>query len=333
MRFVSESKNSDQTDIRIAEEVVKIHERIGNPFVATGEWKWINKYQKKNYLSALNRKDVPMLAEIFSNMFHEDASYALVTGSSQAIKTRKNQDKLKKQIFHDINVWCEFLDQNYRDLSILDMPRVGNPYGVLVGKTLISVDTPRHDYFAYKLSNLAREHSSNNRPHILEIGGGYGGLIVQLCRRLKSLTVIDCDLPESLYLAYYFLRKSTDKKIVWALDKKITDDEWNADIILLPCQNMSAINGRIDIMFNCNSLSEIAKNTVNHYMALLHRLRPRYFFHQNSNVLLFPNSPRHIEILASQFPINKKMYKEIYRALSPWEAGSGRYREFLYQLI
>ena len=57
----------------------------------------------------------------------------------------------------------------------------------------------------------------------------------------------------------------------------------------------------------------------------------KYLLHQNSNILLYPNSKRHIEILADRFPINLKKFKQVNKNISLWVSGSGRYREYLYK--
>ena len=50
----------------------------------------------------------------------------------------------------------------------------------------------------------------------------------------------------------------------------------------------------------------------------------------NANVLLFPNSERHIEVLSSEFKIDNEKYLKISSSLAPWTGGSGRHREYLY---
>lgn len=320
----------DSTDLEIAEEILAIHKQIYQISPASGEWKWINQNKKQSYFEVLEKGDGKSLAQILVNFFREEAVYGLISSSYQALNSIEAARDLESQILLDLDVWREFTDQDNADLPILDAPRVGNPYGVFDKNVLILVDQPRHDYFAKKIENLCSQISTD-RPTVLEIGGGYGGLCVQLFRRINNLRYIDCDLPETLYLAYYFLRKALNKKIVWALDGKT--EGLLADIILVPAMNYNAIIAPVDLIFNGNSLSEMAEETVANYMELLHRLRPSYFLHQNSNFVLFPDSPRHIEVIASQFPINRNLYQEMYRAVAPWQGAGGRYREFLYKKI
>ena len=178
-------------------------------------------------------------------------------------------------------------------------------------------DQPRHDYFALKIANL-------HPRTVLEIGGGYGGLALQLSRRMK-IKYINIDLPETLYLINFFLSE-IGLDVKWAIDH-IPE----ADVVLVPADRKHLLKTQIVLVFNSNSLSEMGKQTVAEYCNFINTIwKPKHFLHQNSNVLLFPNSPRHIEVLARDFPIRGD-YREIYRAIAPWQGAGGRYREFLYE--
>lgn len=321
----------DEVDAAIAKEIISVHERLKKVLTADGEWLWINKNKKPEYIRVLQEGDAQGLARILANVFRDPAIYGVITSDFSTTGSPEGKLALENAILLDLDAWREFTEQDDADLPMLDMPRVGNPYGALINDVLISADHPRHDYYALKLAELARVAASK-RPVVLEVGGGYGGLCLQFHRRVTGGVFINCDLPESLYLAYYFLRRGTDKKIVWAIDAMPSFDE-GADIILVPAQRREIIAGPVDIVFNANSFSEMERKTMEEYMRLLHRLLPTYFLHQNSNFLLFPNSPRHIEVLASTFPIDKKVFREVYRAIMPWQGAGGRYREFLYQRI
>ncbi len=320
----------DLADRQIAEEILAIQSKINKHSPATGEWSWINQNKRLGYLKVLQEEDALSLAKTLTNMFRNESIYGLISSDFLILKSAEGRLNLENNILLDLDAWREFTEQDDYDLKTLDMPRVGNPYGLMLQEILIAADNPRHDYFAWKLQQLAID-ARKERPRILDIGGGYGGLGLQIHRRMQNVCYVDCDLPESLYLAYYFLRKALNKKIIWAVDEetsKLTD----ADIILVPATNLDLISGSVDIIFNANSFSEMGRKTIDEYISLLHRLRPMYFLHQNSNFLLFPKSQRHVEILASAFPISYSLYQEVYRAMAPWQGGSGRYREFLYKI-
>ena len=297
-------KLPDAEDKEIAKEIIRIHTKLKKMLMADGEWKWINENKKPGYIRALQQGDPEALAAILANVFQEDASYGFYTYDT---------DSLKASMISDLNIWREFTERD--DISSLAMPDVGRAHGIIVDGTRIAPFQPRHDYYALKIKSLAPKI-------VLEIGGGYGGLALQLSRRAK-VRYINCDLPETLYVAYYFLKK-VGLNVQWAIDT------WpDAPIVFVPTNRRRMIK-KADLVFNGLSFSEMSKETVDDYFELINNVwKPRYIFHQNSNVLLFPDSPRHIEVLARDFPIDKK-YREIYRAISPWQGGGGRYREYLY---
>lgn len=302
----------DDTDYKFADEILKLHSVLRSP--ADGEWKWIHDNKKQSYMKALQQNDREALATILSNLFRMDASYGLIS-----CDVTENPVALESSLLLDIDAWKEFTEQD--DMSYLSMPNVGNPYGASIDDTLICCDQPRHDYFALKIKSLEPET-------VLEIGGGYGGLALQLSRRAK-VQYINCDLPETLYLAYYFLSRA-GKRVEWAID------EWpqDAEMIFVPANKKEKVPDEIDLVFNANSLSEMSRETVQDYLQSINNTwKPRYFLHQNSNFLLFPDSPRHVEVLARDFPIDKTQYSEVYRAIALWQGAGGRYREFLYERL
>ena len=323
--------NPDQMDFKIAREIVAVHKKISKKTTADGEWSWINDKLKKIYIDALNNEDVKLIAKILANMFRDEITYGLISSSYRDLDSLKGRKGLENHILLDLDAWHEFADQNRGGIKNLDTPRVGNSYGLMIEPNiLISVDNPRHDYFALKLIRLGLS-LKKDKFTLLEIGGGYGGLCYQIFRRTKKVRYINVDLPESLYLAYYFLRKSMPKKqIKWVFDGLTENNLKEGSIFFVPAQTAKKITCKVDVVFNCHSLSEMSKKAVNGYMQMIDRWSPLFFLHQNSNFLLFPKSLRHIEVLASDFRLTK--YREIYKAVSIWQGAGGRYREYLFKL-
>jgi hypothetical protein len=292
-------------DENFADEIIDLHKVLHG--TADGEWKWINEHKRQDYIRALDKGDRSALSKILSNFFRESASYGIHS------LYRNMQDALQK----DFSTWKEFTEQT--DHRPLSMPNIGNPVGMKVRGVFMAPDQPRHDYFALKIRAL--------KPNtVLEIGGGYGGLALQLSRRMR-VKYIDIDLPETLYLAYYFLSKA-GINVKWALKNRP-----DADVVLVPADRKHLVQSKVDVVFNANSLSEMGKTTVNEYFQSVNTVwKPEHVLHQNSNVLLFPHSGRHIEVLARDFPLDKKKYVEVYRAMAPWQGAGGRYREFVQKV-
>lgn len=302
-------KLPDKTDYRLADEILSIRTTVRD--VSDGAWKWIHENKNGNYLTSLAGHDQDTLASILVNFFQSDAIFGLANLDSASAES---------DFLLDLDTWREFTEQ--KDLSVLATSEIGNPSLFKVDDTLISHDNPRFNYYALQTLSLA--------PHsVLEIGGGYGGLALMLSKLSKEhIRYINIDLPETLYLAYYFLSRS-GVNVKWALD-----DIPEADVVLVPADKKHLVKGHVDVVLNSYSFSEMGKASSDEYLSLINaEWQPRHFFHENSNFLLFPNSERHIEILARDFPIDKAKYRKVYQAISPWQGSGGRGREFLYQRI
>ena len=141
---------------------------------------------------------------------------------------------------------------------------------------------------------------------------------------------MNIDILETVLINYYFLRKYTKKKII--ICDLINPSSFNNKNIYLGTSNyFQKLKKKIDLVFNSNSFSEMSKNDVSYYFKYIDKFKAKYIYHQNTNILLFPNSVMHIEIMSKDFPINKSRYKLISHNISLWGSGSGRYREYLYE--
>ena len=211
---------------------------------------------------------------------------------------------------------------------------IGNPYGLIYKKKLILYDTPRHDFYANKIKNLV--FIEKQIPTILEIGGGYGGLLSQLIKRNLKFNYINIDLFKSLQIAYYFIRKEFKKKIYFSnvINNKILSKNGEPKIIFVPYDknNFWKSNMKVDIVFNSNSFSEMGLNSILRYFKIINsKIKPKFILHQNTNLKSFSKLKRYKEIRSTDFPIDKKNYELKYFYPSIFQGGAGRYREFLYK--
>jgi hypothetical protein len=305
-------------DHKIIEEIIEYNKLLGLEDVG-GEWKYLNEIKRKTYIDALINNDGEKMLDLFTNFFQTSCGYGIMTPSFSEI----NQYDLKSQILWDLDALFEFGEMDFED-DILYSPPVGAPYGLNIDDKIISPDSPRHLYFAQKLLKFNTD--------ILEIGGGYGGLIYFLKKLGFNNIYFNVDLPETLYIAYYFLRKNNINCVL------VTGENFQIEkgtVYLIPHFLLNKIQEKIhfDTFFNANSLSEMDINYVNQYFNIINKKKPKYILHSNSNFLVFPNSERHIEVLGKNFPIDDLNYNKIYQCISPFQGASGRYREFYYEKI
>lgn len=320
-RFNSSINIPDNIDYEIIDEIIEINKKIGTIDMG-GAWKYYNENTRKDYVDALRSNNREVLANLLPSLFQNCCSSAIITPSINVAE----DNNLSSQMLWDLDALAEFSNYNY-DISILNTPIVGAPFGIEVDSNIILPDSARHLFFAEKLKELSDESKGN----ILEIGGGYGGLIYFFKKINYSYTYFNIDLPETLFVCYYYLRKNNIDCEFLLSNQTIK----KGTVYLIPSivyQDV-AKNINFDVFFNSASLSEMDKDVCNNYIEMVNKIKPKYIFHCNSNFLAFPDSIIHLEVLAKDFPIDKDSYKLVYKYISPFQGASGTYRQFLYKII
>lgn len=318
-RFCSEKNQPDAIDYQIVDEIIELNKIIG-PIDMGGAWKFYNENTRKNYVEALRNHDRETLSNLLPSFFQNECSSAIITPSINVGK----YFNLPNQMMWDLDALSEFSINEY-DLAVLNTPKIGSPFGIELDGNKILPDSARHLFFAEKLYNLSLENSSS----ILEIGGGYGGLIYFLKKFLGfNQNYFNIDLPETLFVCYYYLRKN-NIPCEFLFDSKPLKDGL---VYLIPSVVYEDIvqNIEFDVFFNSASLSEMSKKVCFKYIEMLNKKSPKYILHCNSNFLAFPDSKIHLEILARDFPIDPSLYELLYKHISPFQGASGRYRIFQY---
>ena len=161
-------------------------------------------------------------------------------------------------------------------------------------------------------------------------------MCAQLSKRFREegrkCTITNIDLLPGLLASFYFLK-------IQGLPVNLVknENEIQKNVInLVPAGNLKILNSmktQLDLAFNSRSLCEMAIETNAEYLQFINKSSAKYFYHENSNFLLFPESTRHIEILSEDFPINKEVFSLEHVSLTPFTGGQGRYREYLYKRI
>ena len=314
--------NKDKKIIKDILKIIKENYEFFKNF--GGEWDFVNINKRSKYINAIKDKNFEALLKLFTNMFQNVTTYGVVTPSFNDVKNKKIY---VSQILNDLDAAIEFAGLTNLNKFLLKKD-IGNPYGISFNEKILMPDTPRHYYFSRKILNLIKKEKLKN---ILEIGGGYGGMAKIISTLDKNFRYYSVDLFEGCLIQYFFLCKSNIKaKIIF----DIKDSEKNT-INLIPFSKsnvnfLKKIN-KVDLVFNSRSFSELNKSVIRYYFNFFNKfIKPKYIYHENANFLLFPESERHIEILAKDFPINND-YNLINFNVSVFSGGGGRYREMLYK--
>lgn len=317
----------EQKDYEIIDEILDFIKK-NNFFKSngTGEWEWLQQNKQSKYIKALEDQSRNELLILYLNMFRNDVSYGYLSPSFLDIASDNDFFKVVSDTLCNIDTTTEFTD--LKDINHLSTPKIfGAPYGAQIKENFILPDSPRHYYYFFRIKNILKAKESQS---ILEIGGGYGGL-ANITKKYssKTITYFDIDLLPGLLATYYFLRKNNHQV---NLINSILEYK-KGQINLFPYQlinekDFSKID--VDLVFNSRSLCEMSETTVKEYFNCIKNIDPDWIFHENSNFLLFPNSERHIEVLGSEFPIDKQRFHLESINITPFTGGRGRYREFLY---
>lgn len=328
--FKNNKKKITKKEKEIVFEIINFIDRYNyRIFDGTGEWKWLQGNKQSKYIEALKNKNHIILCDFFSCMFRNEVTYGYLSPSFEDLKNKKIRYLASSDILCNIDTCFEFTNINNKK-ELFTYINYGSPYGLQLKNNYILPDTPRHYYYAFKIKQLL---SLEKNPSILEIGSGYGGLTKQIWSAYNgNCNIINVDLVPGLLATYFFLKiQNIPVKFVF----KLTDIKKNC-VNLITSELFYRIklkNKKLDLIFNSRSLCEMSMRDNKNYIDFIMKSKAKFFYHENSNFLLFPNSKRHIEILSEKFPINLKKFSLINSCITPFSGGDGRYREYIYKKI
>ncbi|MGD0759966.1 MAG: putative sugar O-methyltransferase [Candidatus Sulfotelmatobacter sp.] len=293
-------------------------------YQANGEWTALIEAKLRAF------RERGSMGEVLGSFFrNEDAFFGLSDYATLPyLKPHRNvmiRTLFVNSMLHDYRVWCELTGKK---IETIRTPWAGNPFGYFIDGTLAVPATFRHHYVAEKAVAMM-----GRKGVLVEIGGGWGD-VGFFALRFPGVLYVDIDLPEILLLASYWLCSTVpDRKIALYGEqdpKTVLADMENYDAILFPNFCLPFLpKDSADVFVNTRSLSEMRPETIQEYLGQIARTCRGYFLHENSDR---PQSQLgHTEIPASSFPVEG--FRLLNKAMSPWKAGGGRYREFLYERI
>lgn len=147
---------------------------------------------------------------------------------------------------------------------------------------------------------------------VLEIGAGYGGLCAELLRRFPIGQYLAVELPESVPLAYFYLKSLFDCNIQ-ILYKKDDRIDPSARIVILPPWKLNDLDGEADLMINTMSFQHMMPESVGFYLGHADRLKARHLYLVNRDTKRDPT-----DLVISEYPI-PDYYKTIHNR--PWIFG------------
>jgi len=150
----------------------------------------------------------------------------------------------------------------------------------------------RFVYYRTRLEALASPLGT-----VLEIGGGYGGLAVELLRRCAVTRYVLVELPDALPLAWFYLRACVDD----AVDLACTRAELHAStarVLLVAPWLLPEVTIQPDLVLNTASFQHMDAENLRFYCAQIARLRPEWMYLVNRNTIRHPT-----DVPIDQYPI------------------------------
>jgi len=141
---------------------------------------------------------------------------------------------------------------------------------------------------------------------ILEIGAGYGGLAAELLQHLSVGQYFVLELPESVPLAYFYLRACFDCPIQ-VLYRPEDGLDSTARIVILAPWKLPDLGGEINLLINTMSFQHMSRENLDYYFAELDRLKVKWMYLVNRDTQRDPT-----DVIVSQYPI-PKCYTVLYR--------------------
>jgi len=306
------------------------------PYRTSAVWKFILDREKPEYVAALEARDPSQLMSLLEHFFRNSGSSGLTDfGTFNGVAGGSTFAKMQfiNCVLHDYRVWRNLNDEP--DPASLRVPPFGDSWGYVIEDTLVTQLACRHHNLAMFCKSLLQRVS---KPVVVEIGGGFGGMASFLCSNQPDITYINFDLPDTLLLSSFYLSSAfPDRSIAYfgASDPATVLNSLKSnkyEIILYPSFCLPHLPERsVDLFINTRSLSEMPHKTVSEYLDQVGRACRGYFFHENS---VDPKDTRrnHMEVPVARFPLPTGVAL-LHKAMSPWKAGGGRYREHLYERI
>lgn len=329
--------NLDKTEIiarisKMYQQLKKDDKDINELYKAGGEWDHYISERQSFYDDLLNENHDGAI-EILSNFWRnklgpivkEYAKYEqLVNEETEFVE--RFIDRVAKNYL----IWKELYGA---DISELQVPNVGNQWGLLIDGQLVVPKATRYHAHAQQVKNLTIDVDN---PVFAEIGAGYTGMANFMLRDIPNLTYIDFDLPETLVIgAYYTMSAYPEKRILLygEYDNLSDTNLEDYDCLFLPNFELPNFKSNtVDVFYNSFSLSEMPKATSSEYVEQIQKICRRYFLHNNMDrkgVINrgFERTP------GSEYTIDKKVFKLVYKQFDLFHGHDGDYKEFLYRKI
>lgn len=258
-------------------EAAQREQLAADEYQASAWWRQVRLGCLGHVIRALGSRDITSLRGMYRNFFRDASSAGLIGvpyGLTKAYFGKQIKDIHRRYFMGDalygIDYWKTVTGDCF-PIEVLRGPEIGNPFGIMIGGTLVRVGAAYQHYSAYKIANSL----PSAKATVAEFGGGFGGMSYYLLRDYPGVKYIDFDVPESLALTSYYLLKSFPHlKFILCGERAITSETLaSADVVLLPLFEMESLpTESVEMVFSSHSISDISQEALSAYLRTISRI-------------------------------------------------------------
>ena len=287
--FLSRPNDSDD-DSELLERIcaaylrsVKQEQLAQEAYKPTERWQRVRQTSLEPFIQALLARDIAALRNMFRNFYRDPCSSGLLgapNGMSKAYFGGAIKDVYRRfYLGHVLYRFDYWLAQTHARFTLRDLagPGIGNPFGVLIEGTHISVGAEYAHYCAHRIAFLL----DAGKATIAEIGGGFGGMAYYLLRDTPGVTYLDFDVPERIALASYYLLKAFPGRnfILYGEEKLTREGLTRGKGALMPMFSLPDVPSEsVDVTFSSHSLSNVPSEAMIEYLNQIDRITRGHFF-------------------------------------------------------
>jgi putative sugar O-methyltransferase len=258
-------------------KAVKEQQLAPDAYKATDWWQQVRQRSLGPVTRALLTRDIPALRKMYRNFFRDPCSSGLLGapyGMSKAYFGGEIKDVYRRfylsHVLYRFDYWKAQTDGRF-ELRDLAGPGIGNPFGVLIDGTHISVGSEYAHYCAHRVDSLL----DSDTTAVAEVGGGFGGMAYYLLRDRPGVTYLDFDIPESIALASYYLLKAFPQLtfLLYGEEDLTNESIARADVVLMPVFELATMPAEsVDVTFSSHAMSDISSEALVEYLNNIDRM-------------------------------------------------------------
>ena len=281
-------KDDDNGEINYEESLsnYKLHYDLYSKNNEDSEW-WVK--CRKEFKDLFINSDGSINESALSSFRGSSDPSAAILNDSSRLLNYKISEKVRKinslrliMLFHQL---AERIDT--KTLILNSESYVGSPPILKYRGLNLTQRILRYSYYLSSLSNNLPFLFDDEKRLIVDIGGGYGGLIRSMAHYYRNHTYIICELPETILLSEYYLKNCfINKKFLHInkldlIDDLKKEDLLKYDFVFITPDIFFKIETRIiDLTINTTSLGEMKAEVQQKYINSIEK-NSKYFYSVN----------------------------------------------------